>query len=381
MGPLCGLRIVEFAGIGPGPFAAMLFADMGAEVIRIERKAAARRPLSPLNLGPFDITGRGRRSIGLDLKKPAGREAALRLVDQADALIEGFRPRVMERLGLGPDVCHARNPRLVYGRMTGWGQDGPLAHAAGHDINYIAISGVLHAIGTPEQPLPPLNLVGDYGGGALMLAWGMMAALWEVQRSGQGQVVDAAMSDGAALLMAMTYGVAAAGLWTNQRQANLLDGGAPFYGAYACADGKYLAVGSIEPHFFRELLTRAGIDDPSLHEQIDLSAWPAQRATFAAIFHTRTRDEWCALLEGTDACVSPVLDMEEAPSHPHNQARGTFVTVDDIVQPAPAPRLSRTPPAIQCPAPLPGADTEAVLGDWGFSATEIATLRAGSVIE
>ncbi len=381
MGPLHGLKVIEFAGIGPGPFAAMLFADMGAEVVRVERKSAARRPLSLLNLGPLDVAGRGRRAVGLDIKRPEGRDAALRLLDQADALIEGFRPGVMERLGLGPEVCLARNAKLVYGRMTGWGQDGPLAHAAGHDITYIALSGALHAIGTPEQPLPPLNLVGDFGGGAMMLAWGMMAALWEAQRSGQGQVVDAAMADGAAYLMAMLYGVKAAGLWSQQRGANLLDGGAAFYGTYECSDGKFVAIGPIEPQFYAEFLARAGIDDPDLASHYDPSAWPQQREKLAAIFRTKTRAEWCALLEGTDACVAPVLDMDEAPGHPHNQARGTFVTVDDVVQPAPAPRLSRTPAAIQGPSPIPGADTEAVLLDWGFAEAEVAALRAAGAIE
>ncbi len=381
MGPLHGLKVIEFAGIGPGPFAAMLFADMGAEVVRIERKSAVRRPLSLLNLGPLDVASRGRRAVGLDIKRPEGRAAALRLIDRADALIEGFRPGVMERLGLGPDACLARNAKLVYGRMTGWGQDGPLAHTAGHDITYIALSGALHAIGTPEQPLPPLNLVGDFGGGAMMLAWGMMAALWEAQRSGQGQVVDAAMTDGAAYLMAMLYGVKAAGLWSQQRGANLLDGGAFFYGTYECSDGKFVAVGPIEPQFYAEFLARAGIDDPDLASHYDPSAWPQQRAKLAEIFRTKTRAEWCALLEGTDACVAPVLDMDEAPDHPHNRARATFTAVDDVIQPAPAPRLSRTPAAIQGPPPEPGADTEAVLLDWGFAEMEVAALRAAGAIE
>lgn len=380
MGPLHGLKVIEFAGIGPGPFAAMLFADMGAEVVRIERKSAVRRSLSLLSLGPFDVASRGRRSVALDIKRPAGCAAALRLIDQADALIEGFRPGVMERLGLGPETCLARNPRLVYGRMTGWGQDGPLAHAAGHDITYIALSGALHAIGTPEQPLPPLNLVGDFGGGAMMLAWGMMAALWEAQRSGQGQVVDAAMTDGAAYLMAMLYGVKAAGLWSSQRGANLLDGGAFFYGTYECRDGRFVAIGPIEPQFYRLFLEIIGIDDPELASHYDPSTWPQQREKLAAIFHQRTRDEWCNLLEGTDACVAPVLDMDEAPDHPHNRARQTFLTVDDIVQPAPAPRLSRTPAAISNPPPDPGVDTERVLLAWGFDASEVAALRAAGAI-
>ncbi len=379
-GPLAGLKVVEFAGIGPGPFAAMLFADMGAEVVRVERRGVTRRPLSLLNAGPFDVLNRGRRAVAVDLKRPAGAAVALRLIERADALIEGFRPGVMERLGLGPDICLARNPRLVYGRMTGWGQSGPLAHAAGHDINYIALSGALHAIGTPEQPLPPLNLVGDFGGGALLLAWGMLAALWEARSSGQGQVVDAAMTDGAALLMAMMYGVKAGGLWSNARGANLLDGGAPFYGAYACADGKHLAVGPIEPQFYRLFLEKAGITDPELANQYDLTAWPYQREKLAAILRTRTRDDWCALLEGSDACVTPVLDLEEAPQHPHNQARGTFVVVDDVLQPGPAPRLSRTPGEIRNPPPGAGQDTEAVLCEWGFTQDEVDALQAAGAI-
>lgn len=381
MGPLRGLKVIEFAGIGPGPFAAMLFADMGAEVVRIERKSAVRRPLSLLNLGPLDVASRGRRAVGLDVKRAEGRDAARRLIDQADALIEGFRPGVMERLGLGPELCLARNPKLVYGRMTGWGQDGPLAQAAGHDITYIALSGALHAIGAAEQPLPPLNLVGDFGGGAMMLAWGMMAALWDAQRSGQGQVVDAAMTDGAAYLMAMIYGVKAAGLWSNARGANLLDGGAFFYGAYECSDGKFVAIGPIEPQFYALFLEKMGIDDPELAHHYDPSAWPQQRQKLAAIFRSRPRDEWCALLEGTDACVAPVLDMDEAPEHAHNRARNTFITVDDIVQPAPAPRLSRTPAEVQGPPPVPGADTEAVLLAWGFNPTEVRALRTAGAIE
>jgi alpha-methylacyl-CoA racemase len=381
MGPLHGLKVIEFAGIGPGPFAAMLFADMGAEVVRIERKSAVRRPLSLLSLGPFDVASRGRGSVTLDVKRHAGRDAALRLIDQADALIEGFRPGVMERLGLGPEICLARNPRLVYGRMTGWGQDGPLAHTAGHDITYIALSGALHAIGAPQQPLPPLNLVGDFGGGAMMLAWGMVAALWEAQRSGLGQVVDAAMTDGAAYLMTMLYGVKAAGLWSNQRGANLLDGGAFFYATYECSDGKFVAIGPIEPQFYRLFLETIGIDDPELASHYDPSVWPQQREKLAAIFRQRTRAEWCARLEGTDACVAPVLDLDEAPEHPHNRARETFVTVDDIVQPAPAPRLSRTPAAIQGAPPAPGADTERVLREWGFAAAEVEALRAAGAIE
>ena len=381
MGPLHGITVIEFTGIGPGPFAGMMLADMGAQVIRLERKSAARRPLSLLNLGPFDVCSRGRRSVGLDLKKPAGIEAALRIIDKADALIEGFRPGVMERLGLGPELCLARNPRLVYGRMTGWGQSGPLAHTAGHDLTYIAISGALHAIGTPEQPLPPLNLVGDFGGGAMMLAYGIVCALLERVHSGQGQVIDAAMSDGAALLMAMLYGVKATGLWNDQRGANLLDGGAHFYTTYACADGKFVAVAPIEPQFYNELLQLLQVDDPALHSQLDSTAWPDLRARLATIFATRPRDAWCALFADTDACVAPVLEMDEAPAHPHNQARHAFLTLDNVVQPAPAPRLSRTPASVQGTPPHPGQDTAAVLAEWGFSQEEIAGLRNQGAIE
>ena len=307
--------------------------------------------------------------MAVDVKKPLGVATALRLIDQADALVEGFRPGVMERLGLGPDVCLARNPRLVYGRMTGWGQAGPLAHTAGHDIDYIALSGALHAIGFRDRPpVPPLNLVGDFGGGAVLLAFGMVCALLEARRSGLGQVVDAAMCDGAGLLMSMIYGIKAAGLWTNEREANLLDGGAPFYGVYECADGKYLAVGPIEPQFYAVFLTMAGITDPELADQLAIDRWPEQRRKLAEWLHTRSRDEWCALLEGTDACVAPVLDLDEAPFHPHNQARGNFVTVGDLVQPAPAPRFSRTPAAIQGPPPRPGEHTAEVLAEWGWQA-------------
>ena len=380
-GPLHGVKLLEFAGIGPGPFGAMLFADMGAEVVRIERKGAARRSLSLLNLGPLDVTGRGRRAVRLDIKKPDGKTTVLRLLAQADGLIEGYRPGVMERLGLGPEPCLILNPRLVYGRMTGWGQEGPLAKSAGHDLTYIAISSALHGIGTPDQPLPPLNLVGDYGGGGLVLAWGMLCALWEARASGQGQVVDAAMVDGAAMLMSMLYGVREAGLWSNERGANLLDGGAPFYATYACADGKHVAVGPIEPQFYALLLEKLGVDDPVLADQYNVELWPQQREKLAAIFRTRSRDAWCALLEGTDTCVAPVLDMDEARLHPHNRARNTFVEVDGVVQPAPAPRLSRTPATIQGPPPAPGEHTEVVLRDWGFSTAEIATLRESGVIE
>ncbi|MDO9707684.1 CaiB/BaiF CoA transferase family protein [Paracraurococcus lichenis] len=370
MGPLKGLRILEFAGIGPGPFCAMVLADLGAEVVRIDRKdgpPGARE----------DFTGRGRRSVALDLKSPAAVAAVLRLCDGADALIEGFRPGVMERLGLGPDVVLGRNPRLVYGRMTGWGQEGPLAQAAGHDMNYIALTGALWSIGRPgERPVPPLNLVGDYGGGGMLLAVGLLAALLSAKTTGQGQVVDAAMVDGAALLMAPIYAMKARGRWRNERGSNMLDGAAPWYDTYECADGRWLSVGPIEPQFFALLCAKLGLDAKDFPDRMEPAAWPALKERLTGIFRTRTRDDWCGLLEGTDACVAPVLDMEEAPRHPHTAARGTFALRDGVVQPAPAPRFSATPAELGAPAPLRGEHTEAVLQDFGFTTAEIAALRA-----
>ena len=330
--PLAGLRVIEMAGIGPGPFCGMLLADMGAEVLRIERPGAPPGR-------PSDVTARGKRAMALDLKDAAAVTEMLDMVATADALIEGFRPGVMERLGLGPMECQARNPRLVYGRMTGWGQTGPLAALAGHDINYIAISGALDAIGPAAAPVPPLNLVGDYGGGGMLLAMGLLAALLHAQRTGEGQVVDAAMSDGAALLMAPLYGMRAAGRWSAPRGGNLLDGGAPFYGTYACADGKFLAVGPIEPQFFAIFIQGLGLDEADFAQRGVAAAWPGLRARIAAALLTRRRDEWATVFEGSDACVAPVLTMDEAPGHPHNVARGTFLTIDGVVQPAPAPRF------------------------------------------
>ena len=341
-GPLAGLRIVEFAGIGPGPFAAMLLSDMGADVVRIDRPGAQRRAT--------DFTMRGRHNLELDLKKPADVATALEMLGRADALIEGFRPGVMERLGLGPAEVHAANPRLVYGRMTGWGQTGPLAHAAGHDLNYIAITGALHAIGTggaDGHPVPPLNLIGDYGGGSLYLIMGMLAALLSAKTTGHGQVVDCAISDNVVSLMTMFYGVAAAGGWADRRESNMLDGGAHFYRNYRCADGKFLSVGSIEPQFYAILRKVVGLDDPAFDAQRDAAGWPDLRAKAAAIFATKTRDAWCALLEGTDACVAPVLTLAEAPEHHHMAARKTFIEIDGLRQPAPAPRFSRTESAVQ----------------------------------
>jgi alpha-methylacyl-CoA racemase len=367
-GPLSGLKVLEFAGLGPAPFCGMLLSDLGAAVIRIARKGPGRD-------SPADVTARGRRSVALDLKSPAAVETCLKLMESADGLIEGFRPGVMERLGLGPDIALARNPRLVYGRMTGWGQTGPYAQAAGHDLNYIAITGALAAIGTQDKPVPPLNLVGDFGGGALYLAFGLLAGVIHARATGQGQVIDCAMSDGAASLMAMFYGFKASGMWGQARRSNLLDGGAHFYDTYACADGKWISIGSIEPQFYRLLLEKTGITDPRFQHQMSREDWPELREKLAAVIATRTRDDWCALMDGTDVCFAPVLTMDEAPTHPHNAARQTFVEVAGVTQPAPAPRFSATPGAIQGPPPKIGADNDGALADWGFSAEAIAKLK------
>jgi alpha-methylacyl-CoA racemase len=380
-GPLQGLRVIEMVGIGPCPFAAMMLADMGAEVIRIDRRPDPSAPNPYPTLGTkYDVMARGRRSLALDLKSPRARQLLLDLVGKADALVEGFRPGVMERLGLGPEVCHDRNPKLVYGRVTGWGQAGPLAQAAGHDLNYVALSGMLHAMGDADRPpAPPLNLVGDFGGGGMMLAFGVVCAMLEARASGRGQVVDAAMTDGAALLGAMTYGLRAHGAWSGARGANLLDGGAPFYATYACADGRFIAVGAIEPQFYARLLALTGASDPAFARQWGTDDWPALKEKFAALFATRTRDAWCALLEGADACFAPVLDMDEAPHHPHNAARKTFVDVDGVMQPAAAPRFSRTPGQAR-PVAEPGQDGAAVLADWGWSEEAIARLRRDNIV-
>jgi alpha-methylacyl-CoA racemase len=377
MGPLQGYRIIELAGIGPSPMAGMMLADMGAEVIRVER--TTRRPPEHRT----DISFRGKRSIALDLKLPEGANALLRLLDDADALIEGFRPGVAERLGIGPEVCLKRNPKLIYGRVTGWGQDGPLANAAGHDINYIAITGALHAIGRPnERPVPPLNLVGDMGGGGMLLAYGVVCGLLEAQRSGLGQIVDAAMVDGAAQLMWMMHSLDAAGRWNaEERGVNLLDGGAHFYDAFETSDGKFVAIGSIEPQFYAQLIALIGADREHFDEQLDQSRWPDLQAELAAIFRTKTRDQWCRILEGTDACFAPVLTLREAPNHAHNRARKSYVTLDGIVQPAPAPRFSRTVAEIRCGARAAGAEGEALLTGAGFTADEILALsRSGALI-
>jgi alpha-methylacyl-CoA racemase len=382
-GPLTGLTIIELAGIGPGPFAGMLFADMGATVIRVERaQAVSATPSSGADKPNLMISERGRRSIGVDLKSPEGRETVLRLVEKADGLFEGFRPGVTERLGLGPDDCLARNPKLVYGRMTGWGQDGPYAMAAGHDINYISLAGALEPIGRAgAKPVPPLNLVGDFGGGGMFLAFGMVCAMLEAGRSGQGQVVDAAMIDGSATLMSMFHSFAAMGIQSPERGTNMLDTGAYFYDVYECSDGKYVSIGSIEPQFYAELRKLANLsDDMVWANQHDKARWPELKLKMEAVMLTKTRDEWCALMEHSDVCFAPVLSMSEAPHHPHNVARQTFVTRDGLTQPAPAPRFSRTVQELPAPAPNAGAHTDDVLSWAGFSADEIASLRdAGAV--
>ena len=360
-GPLSSLRIVEFAGIGPGPFCGMLLSDLGADVVRIDRLGNGRKG------DPTSVTARGRRSVGLDLKSEEGKETALKLIEKADGLIEGFRPGVMERLGLGPDTALSRNPKLVYGRMTGWGQTGPLSHAAGHDLNYIALTGALHAMGRKNEcPPPPLNLVGDFGGGALYLAFGLVSGIISAKESGEGQVVDCAMVDGASSLAAMFYGMRAAGIWTDDREANILDGGAHFYDTYECADGKWISIGSIEPQFYALLLEKTGISDPEFSAQMDKTKWNSLKGKIVKVIKSKTRSEWCEIMEGTDVCFSPVLSLGEAPEHPHNKERQTFVEVEGVVQPAPAPRFSKTRAAIQRPPPGLGEHTEEVLEEWGI---------------
>lgn len=375
MGPLAGIKVVEMAGIGPGPFCAMMLSDMGAEVIRVDRlahKGSGHRA---------NVLNRGRRSIAVDLKNPDGVAAVQQLIDGADVVIEGFRPGVMERLGLGPDTCLARNPRLIFGRMTGWGQSGPLAPAAGHDINYISIGGALGAMGYSDRPpAPPLNLVGDFGGGAMYLLAGVLAALVERGTSGQGQVIDAAMTDGTASLLSPFYGMMAMGMWTKERMDNRLDGGAHYYGSYACSDGKFISIGSIEPQFYALLLELCEIDDPEFAKQNDKQHWASLRGKLEALFVTQTRDHWCALLEGTDVCFAPVLDLQEAPQHPHNLARQSFVEIDGVTQPAPAPRFSRTPTTVQAPAAIAGEHSEEILNDWGFAPDEILALQQSGAI-
>ncbi|HWD30750.1 MAG TPA: CaiB/BaiF CoA-transferase family protein [Pseudomonas sp.] len=372
-GALAGVRVIEMNAIGPAPFATLLLADMGAEVIRIDRQQSGF-----LN-GDDSVIGRGRRSLAIDPRKPGATEVLLQLIDSADILVEGFRPGVMERLGLGPDVCLARNPKLVYGRMTGWGQSGPLAQSAGHDLNYLAITGALHAMGHADQaPTPPLHLVGDMGGGAMFLAFGVVTALFEAQRSGKGQVVDAAISDGVALLSTMYYEFQQNGQW-GERGQNLFDGAAPFYGCYTCADGRFISIGAIEPQFYQCLLERCEIDDPLFKAQWDRSLWPAQRAKLETLFRSRSRDQWCQLLEGSDACFAPVLDFSEAPAYAHNQARGTFMHSAGVTHPAPAPRLSRTP-AQAGEKVRNGQHSVQILRELGLDEAQIAALREAGAI-
>lgn len=371
-GPLQGIRIIELAGIGPGPFAGMMLADHGAEVIRVDRPGARIDARDPLL--------RGRRVIGVDLKSPEGRALVLDLVKSADALFEGFRPGVTERLGLGPAECHAVNPKLVYGRMTGWGQYGPYANAAGHDINYIALAGALHAYGRAgDKPTPPINMVGDFGGGGMMLAFGMVSALLHAKTTGQGQVIDCAMTDGAAALMAMIWGFRANGIWQDKRGVNLLDTGSHMYDTYECADGKWISIGSLEPQFYALLLEKTGLkDDPDFAAQMDSSRWPALKGKLTALFKAKTRDEWCDLMEMTDVCFAPVLSMEEAPNHPHNAARQTFVEADGVMQPAPAPRYSAT--VSDAPRMTKVADTDAILAELGYGADKVGALKAAGTV-
>ena len=373
MGPLQGFRVIELAGIGPGPFCGMMLSDMGAEVIRVDRVGGRG--------GRRDVLARNRRSIAVDLKKPAGVEVVLKLVETADALFEGFRPGVTERLGLGPEDCMARNRKLVYGRMTGWGQEGPIAHAAGHDINYIGLAGALHAIGEPGgKPVPPLNLIGDFGGGGMLLAYGLVCGMLEASRSGEGQVIDAAMVDGAAALMAMFFSMAGNG-FKDQRGSNMLDGGAHFYNTYETKDGEHVCVGSIEPQFYAELVEKSGVDANRFGPQMDAGQWTPFKDELAEVFKQKTRDEWCEIMEGSDVCFAPVLSILEAPQHPHNKHRATFVEVDGVTQPAPAPRFSRTEAEISHAAPTPGADTKAVLADIGLDESAISALADEGVVQ
>ena len=375
MGPLTGIKVVEMAAIGPGPFCSMMLSDMGAEIIRIDRlnqKGSGHRA---------NVLHRGRKSIAVDLKNPQGVEITLELIEQADVVVEGFRPGVMERLGLGPEVCLERNPKLVFGRMTGWGQDGPLSQAAGHDINYISVAGALGAMGYADRPpAPPLNLVGDFGGGAMYLLAGILAALVERSSSGKGQVIDAAMTDGTASLLSGFYGMMSMNMWTTERYSNRLDGGAYYYGSYECKDGKHISIGSLEPQFYALLLEKCEISEDSFKEQLDQASWPIKREKMEAIFKTKTREEWCKIMEGSDVCFAPVLDLSEAPDHPHNKARKTYLNFQGVTQPAPAPRFSRTQGTIQSPAALVGEHTDEVLADWGFSEEKIAELKTKGAI-
>jgi alpha-methylacyl-CoA racemase len=375
-GPLTGIRVVELSGLGPAPYACMLLAELGADVIRVGRPGGGGHLISP----EIDNLNRSRPSVAVDLKSPDGREVLLRLLDRADVLVEGNRPGVVERLGVGPEDALARNPRLVYARMTGWGQHGPLAARAGHDINYLGLTGALHAIGTADKPVVPLNIGADFGGGSMFLVVGILAALLERAGSGQGQVVDAAMVDGASSLVTMIYGMLGGGLWQDRRAANLLDGGAPFYDTYTCADGRHVAVGALEPQFYAALLQGTGLTGALAGGQYDVAQWPEHRRRFAEVFASRTRDEWAAAFAGTDACVTPILSLREAPADPHLVARGTFVELDGVTQPGPAPRFSRTPGAVRGGQRLPGADTREVLSEWGFADDEVERLLTGGAV-
>jgi len=374
VGPLSGIKIIELAGIGPGPFCGMMLADMGAEVIRVDRASKGGRR-------GVDVLTRGRKSIAVDLKSPEGKEVILKLCESADGIFEGFRPGVTERLGLGPEECMARNPKLVYGRMTGWGQDGPMAHAAGHDINYIALSGALHSIGGKDgKPVPPLNLVGDFGGGGMFLAFGMVCALLEAQKSGMGQVVDTSMVEGASVLMSMFFTMRAAGLWKEERASNMLDGGAHFYDTYETKDGGYISLGSIEPQFYALLLEKAGLKVEDFTPQMDQSRWPEYKARLTDAIRLKTRDEWTEIMQGTDVCFAPVLALSEVADHPHNKARQSFVEMDGVIQPAPAPRFSRTAPELTVSSRMAGEDSREVLAAAGYSPAEIdALVSVGAV--
>jgi alpha-methylacyl-CoA racemase len=377
-GPLTGIRVVELSGLGPAPYACMLLAELGADVVRVDRPGGGTQLVAPAE----DVLNRSRPSVAVDLKNPAGRDAVLRLIDGADVLVDPLRPGVTERLGLGPDECLSRNPRLVYARMTGWGQDGPLAERAGHDINYLGLTGALHAIGTVDKPVPPLNIGADFGGGSMFLVVGVLAALLERTSSGQGQVVDVAMVDGASSLITMIYGMLGAGTWQDERAANLLDGGAPFYDTYPCADGRFVAVGAIEPQFYAQLLAGLGLTGKLSGGQHDRASWPEHRRLIAEALIARTRDEWAASFGDSDACLTPVLSLTEAPEHPHMAARRVHVGEEGRPQPGPAPRFSRTPGAVRGAPRLPGADTRSVLAAWGFPPADVETLLAdGAVVQ
>ena len=375
MGPLKGLKIIEMAGIGPGPFCGMVLADLGAEIIRVDRASAIGTGSKQ------EPSNRGKKSIAVDLKAKEGVEVVLKLVEMADAIFEGFRPGVMERLGIGPEVCLARNDRIVFGRMTGWGQEGPLANAAGHDINYISLSGALAAIGRPgSPPVPPLNLIGDFGGGGMLLALGLVAALLESKESKKGQVVDAAMTDGSALLMTMIYSMQSSGMWKTTMGSNLLDGGSHFYDTYECKDGKFISIGSIEPQFYALLCQIAELDEKVFSKQMSRDLWPEQKEEIKKIFLNKTRDEWCELMEGTDVCFAPVLDMSEAPHHPHNKERKTFIDLEGVTQPAPAPRFSRTEPEVVSSPSIVGEHTSEVLSSIGLSEEDIGSLKSSGAV-